>query len=274
MPELPDLEVIKDFLNSEVTGQTIVSVPYVGPIIVRNMLPGDVPSVLTGRKIGETRRRGKFLVMPLDNATIIVINFMLSGRLTYAAPVERFGKLTFLVLGLSGGQQLRYSDATQMGKIYLTDDVMNVPTFAEQGPDALDPSLTLDVFRQRLRKHSGEIKGILTNQLFVTGIGNAYADEILFRARIYPFRKRPALSADEIAQLYDAMHAVLPEAITVLQQRMGRNIHEEIRDFLLVHGKSGRPCPRCGTSISQVAAQQSVTNFCRSCQPGTLIRQS
>ena len=127
-----------------------------------------------------------------------MINFMLSGRLWYAPPAQRIGKRTFLVLTLSNGQQLRYVDQTQMGKIYLTNDLSVIPTFAEQGPDALDPELSLAVFMQRLRRHPGEIKGTLTNQTFIAGIGNAYADEILFAARLYPFLRRAELGSDGI----------------------------------------------------------------------------
>lgn len=274
MPELPDIEVIKDYLAAHIAGQRIESVDHVGAIVVRSLLAGDPASIVVGRTIAGAARRGKFLLLALDNGTQVAINFMLTGRLHLCQPTTRVTTRTYLVLGLSGGLQLRYQDATQMGKIYLTDDLLKIPTFGEQGPDALDASLTLDIFRERLRRHPGEIKGILTNQSFVAGIGNAYADEILFRAGIYPFRKRPQLSQAEIEQVYNAMRTVLTEAMATISQRMGDNIQEEIRDFLLVHGKTNQPCPRCGAPISIVSANQRITNFCRSCQPGTLIRQT
>jgi formamidopyrimidine-DNA glycosylase len=274
MPELPDIEVIKDYLVAHVAGQRIESVHHVGAIVVRSLLVGDAATILAGRTIAGAARRGKFLLLPLDNGVQIAINFMLTGRLLYCPAATRVTTRTYLVLGLSGGLQLRYQDATQMGKIYLTDDVLKIPTFGEQGPEALDAGLTLDVFRDRLRRHPGEIKSILTNQSFVAGIGNAYADEILYRAGIYPFRKRTQLSPAEIECVYDAMRTVLSEAIVTIRERMGDKIHEEIRDFLLVHGKTNQPCPRCGTPISIVSANQRITNFCRSCQPGTLIRQT
>jgi formamidopyrimidine-DNA glycosylase len=274
MPELPDIEVIKDYLATHVAGQRIESADHIGAIVVRNLLPGDAQSVRVGRVLTDAGRRGKFLLLALDDGTQIVINFMLTGRLHYCAPATRVGTRTYLVLGLSGGMQLRYIDATQMGKIYLTDDTAKIPTFAEQGPEALDPVVTLDVFRERLRRHPGEIKGILTNQTFLAGIGNAYADEILFRAGIYPFRKRPQIAAEETARLYEAMRTVLNEATATIRARLGDNIHEEIRDFLLVHGRTNQPCPRCGAPISLVSANQRITNFCRACQPGTLIRQT
>ena len=274
MPELPDIEVISEFLAAHVVGQTIIAVDHVGAIVVRNLLGGDTASVLSGRRIASSRRRGKFLILDLDQVALLAINFMLSGRLMYCSASTKLRAHTYLVLSLSGGEQLRYTDQTQMGKIYLTEDVGKVPTFSEQGPDALDPALTLAVFRDRLRRHPGEIKGSLTNQAFLAGIGNAYADEILYRARVYPFKRRSELEADDIERIYAAIGMVLMEAMATLRQRAGSDIHLEVRDFLLVHGKAGQPCPRCGTSISQVAANQRITNFCRSCQPGTLIRQT
>jgi formamidopyrimidine-DNA glycosylase len=166
---------------------------------------------------------------------------------------------------------LRYVDDKTMGKIYLTRDLELIPGFAAQGPEALDPELTLEAFQVRLQRRRGEIKGILTNQAFLAGIGNAYADEILFRAGLYPFRKRPSLSAEEVERLYHAMGSVLSEAIVTLRERMGDEIHIKVRDFLQVHGKGGSPCPRCGTIISEIRARNRLTNFCRTCQPGRMI---
>ena len=118
-----------------------------------------------------------------------------------------------------------------------------MPTFGELGPEATDPALTLDGFRERLRPRRGEIKGVLVDQTFVAGIGNAYADEILWRAQIYPFRRRTSLSDEEVAALYEAMRTVLAEAIEILSVRVGEEIDKEVRDFLAVHGKPGQPCP-------------------------------
>ncbi len=112
---------------------------------------------------------------------------------------------------------------------------------------------------------------MLTNQGFVAGIGNAYADEICWRARLYPFRRRPALEQDEMHRLYAATSAVLGEAIDILRQRVPETLDAEIRDFVAVHGKPGQPCPRCGTAISEVTRERRATNFCRACQPGLMV---
>ncbi|MFN2224909.1 MAG: zinc finger domain-containing protein, partial [Anaerolineae bacterium] len=117
----------------------------------------------------------------------------------------------------------------------------------------------------------GEIKGILTNQTFLAGIGNAYADEILWRAELYPFRRRPSLDEKEVARLYEAMRATLAEAIETLRGRVGDAIDVEVRGFLAVHGRAGEPCPRCGSAISKVTRERRTTNFCRQCQPGLMV---
>jgi formamidopyrimidine-DNA glycosylase len=272
MPELPDLEVVKEFLQDHVVGQEIAEVEVVRPIVVRNLAGGDLVPRLTGQRIEQVHRRGKFLVLILDSGDYLIINPMLAGRLHYAPRRERRLRKTFVILHLADGMDLRYTDARTMGKVYLTEGLAEVPGFADLGPEALDPNLPPELFGERLRHYRGEIKGILTRQSFVAGIGNAYADEICWRAGVYPFCKRPRLSDEEIGHLYEAMREVLNEAIVTLRERVGADIHVEIRDFLKVHGKGGQPCPRCGTTISEIKAQQRLTNFCRRCQPGSLIR--
>jgi formamidopyrimidine-DNA glycosylase len=167
-----------------------------------------------------------------------------------------------------------------MGQLYLTRDLAQVPDYAGMGPEALE--ISLDDFRARLSKmpgaprrvraYRGEIKGLLTRSEFVAGIGNAYADEILWAARLHPYRRRTQLTPEEIDRLYEAMRATLLDAIEKVRAEMGDDIHRKPRDFMAVHMKTGEPCPRCGTPISLVGANQRITNFCRTCQPGGLIK--
>lgn len=271
MPELPDLEVIRERLAGRVAGLQIVSAAVLRPIIVRDLAGGDPSRDLAGRSILTVTRRGKFLLLGLDDGASIVINPMLAGRIRHAAPLGRDRKRDALALLLGDGSELRYNDAADMGKIYLTRDLAAVPTFAELGPEAIDPALDVAAFAHRARRHSGEIKTMLTNQSFVAGIGNAYADEICWRARLYPFRRRPALDQDEMRRLYEAMGATLNEAIAILRQRVPDTLDVEMRDFLAVHGKPGQPCPRCGASISEVTRERRATHFCRACQPGLMV---
>jgi formamidopyrimidine-DNA glycosylase len=271
MPELPDLEAIREFLAPRLAGVALASVEVRRPLVVRNLVGGDLEGNLQGRQFITASRRGKFLVLPLDGGLFLVINPMLAGRLRYGPPLDRHRKRDALVLDLSDGLELRYHDAKDMGKVYLTAALSQVPTLSDLGPDADDPALTLQVFRQRLKRHHGEIKGILTNQSFVAGIGNAYSDEICWRAGIYPFRRRPSLDEAEVEALYQAMRQELADAIETLRQRVGENIHIEVRDFMAVHGKAGQPCPRCASEISKVTRSRRTTNFCRTCQPGLMV---
>jgi len=271
MPELPELEVVKDFLVEHLVGRRIEKVEVLRPIVVRNLTDLDFASSLEDQAFTKVERRGKFLIFSLD-ALYLVINPMLSGRLYLCPSTERRLAKTFVIWHLEDGIDLRYVDEKQMGKVYLTPDLSLVPGFAMQGPEALE--VPFEAFKERLKQHRGEIKGVLVDQAFVAGIGNAYADEILFRAGVYPFKRRPGLTEGEIRRLYEAMRTVLEESIANIHKRMGDQIHLKFRDFLAVHGKGGSPCPRCGTPISEVRARGRLTNFCRNCQPGIMIGRS
>lgn len=279
MPELPDLEIVREFLAPRIVDLPILSCEVRRPIVVRNLLGGDLCDHLVDQQFTAVDRRAKFLLLPLDTGATLAIHAMLAGRFRYGQPLGRHRKRDVLVLRLddirappgSGDRELRYHDARSMGKVYLTTDLNLIPTFSTLGPEANDPELTLELFRQRLRRHRGEIKGVLTNQTFVAGIGNAYGDEICWRAELYPFRRRPSLDEGEIERLYEAMRSVLAEAIDTLRVRVGAKIDVEVRDFLAVHGKAGQPCLRCGNPISKVTRERRTTNFCRTCQPGLMI---
>jgi formamidopyrimidine-DNA glycosylase len=157
-----------------------------------------------------------------------------------------------------------------MGKIYLVPAGVDRPVpglgSPDQGPDADDPALTVEVWRERIRKHPGELKNLLRNQAFVAGIGNAYSDEILHAAGLLPFRKRASLATEEVDALYAATRSTLADAIAVLRERVPPTFEKQVRDFLAVHDKGGQPCPRCGTRITEVRAGGFITSYCRGCQ--------
>jgi formamidopyrimidine-DNA glycosylase len=129
----------------------------------------------------------------------------------------------------------------------------------------------LDAFVKSLQRQRGEVKSVLTRQSFVAGIGNAYADEICWRAGLYPFRRRSSLDEREMKALYRAMRDVLIEATAAIRQQIGPRTDVEVRGFLSVHGHPGEPCPRCGSAISEVKRERRATHFCRTCQPGLML---
>lgn len=273
MPELPELEVIAEVLNRRIAGSTVMVVkifPPGGIIVVRDLTFSGFEPGLVGKKISGINRRGKFVIFSLEPDFFLVINLKLSGRLQLAKPGEkRLGK-TYISFTLNNDWQLRYLDQKQMGQVYLTSTLETVPDYDSLGPEPFD--LTNEQFLQRLKRFHGEIKGILTRGELAAGIGNAYADEILWAARLHPYRKQNQLTDEEKERLYQSVQATLKDAIMKVRQRMGENIHLEPREFMAVHMKTGMPCPRCGTRISLVGANQRITNFCRSCQPGGLIK--
>jgi formamidopyrimidine-DNA glycosylase len=276
MPELPELEVVCEVLQRRIVAQTISElqvVPPGGPIVCRDLTHDGFEQTLVGAKASAIARRGKFLVFSFEaggRAVFLAINPKLTGRLQLAAPSEKRLARTHLVFTFGDGQQLRYVDQKQMGQLYLTRELDSVPEYAGMGPEPFE--ISLEAFRQRLRPFRGEIKGVLTRGACVAGIGNAYADEILWAARLHPYRKRTQLTPEEVSRLYAAMRDTLTEAIQKVRLEMQENIHLKPREFLAVHMKTGEPCPRCGTPISLVGANQRVTNFCRTCQPGGLIK--
>jgi formamidopyrimidine-DNA glycosylase len=274
MPEVPDLEAIRKFFNRSIVGQAIRSVGTPIPVVIR-VPREEFVRLLTGDSLGEVHRHGKFLLFPFESGRLMVINPMLTGRFSLVAPTVKKAARTCFVLSLSGGSELRYADQRVMGRVYLVtpETLTAVPQFAEMGPDVLSPELTEQAFRDRLKRHNGQIKSILVNHRFVAGIGNAYSDEILWEARVHPYRKRPQLSDDELHALYVSTRGVLEWAEPIVAKRMvqgGEGLdYSEWRDHLRVHRRGGQPCPRCGSTISEITAGQRITSFCRHCQPET-----
>ena len=271
VPELPDLTIVAEELDRRVAGRTVVEATAPTPILVR-ATPGDL-AALSGATLGSARRRGKFLLMPIErpdgSARVLAANPMLAGRFWLVGSKERVRARTGLRVGLEGlDEELRYVDREMLGKLYLVapDRLDDIPGWTEMGPDADDPGLTLDAFRQRIRRHPGELKPLLRNSRFVAGIGNAYSDEILWEAQLAPFRRRSTLSAEQVDRLYAAMRTVLADAIERLRDLVPPNIETQHREFLKVHLRGGQPCPRCGRELRQIGGREATT-FCRTCQP-------
>jgi formamidopyrimidine-DNA glycosylase len=287
MPELPELEIVRDVLQRRLVGRRIMEVslsPKGGPIVVRDLTGHGFREGLMGRSIESVQRRGKFLLFGLSSETgpkpggsrregplTLAVNPKLTGRLQLSAPTGKKAGPVHVTLHFEAPtEELRYVDQKRMGQLYLTAELAAIPTFAEMGPDALEASP--EIFRNRLRRFRGEIKGVLSREQFLAGIGNAYADEILWQARLHPYRKVSSMTPEEIDRLYAAMNVTLRESIEKVEAAMGEDIHLKPRDFFAVHMRGGKLCPRCGAKVSEITAGGRITNFCRSCQPGGLIR--
>ena len=290
MPELPDLAIVADALQAALAGRPIVSAEAPAPLAVRGT-PAEL-AALAGQQLERVRRRGKFIVLELTRDRVAV-NAMLTGRFQLGAPGDKLPANTAVILrfGPRTGRapkaaawtkgapwlpaadaepEIRYRDPSQMGKVYLLPAGVSRPVAGfedvEQGPDADDPALTIEVWRERIRRHPGELKSLLRNQAFVAGIGNAYSDEILHAAKLSPFRRRSSLAPEEVDALYEAMRATLARANGVLRERVPPTFEKQVRDFLAVHLRGGEACPRCGTRLSEVSSRSEATTWCRGCQ--------
>jgi formamidopyrimidine-DNA glycosylase len=290
VPELPDLTVVAEAFDAALRGRPIDRAEALAPLAVRGT-PDELAG-LVGQRLTAIEQRGKYLVIGLERDRVVV-NPMLTGRFQLAEPAVRLPTKTALVLGFgprtgpptsrlarwtrdaawlpgdSARVEIRYRDPTQMGKVYLLPAGLDrtVPGLDDDlGPDIDDPKLSLDIWRERIRKHPGELKNLLKNQAFVAGIGNAYSDEILHAARLLPFRKRSSLATEEVDALYVAARKTVDDALGVLRARVPPTFETQVRDFLAVHGKGGTACPRCGTRISEVKPGGFVTSYCRGCQ--------
>ena len=289
MPELPDITILAEAFGAALVGRTIVAASAPDPLVLR-ATPTEFATLL-GDRLLDVRQRGKFLVLEAGRTTMWA-SPMLTGRFAMVAPdvarpkgsvILRFGPwvgpgpdvvapwvrdATWLPVR-DAEVELRYLDPTRMGKLYLVpvDAPRSVPGTApaDLGPDANDPALTVGEFRTRIRRHPGELKGLLRNQSFVAGIGNAYSDEILWAARLSPFRRRSSLADEEIRTLYAAMRETLAWSIDILRARVPPTFEKQVRDHLKVHLRGGLPCPRCGAGISQVGGRE-ATSYCRACQ--------
>jgi formamidopyrimidine-DNA glycosylase len=270
VPELPDLTVVAEELARRLSGRTVLAVSTPTPILVR-ATPAELDS-LVGASVGRPRRRGKFLLLPFERTNapvrILAANPMLAGRFWITGLSDRVRARTGLRLHLDGDLELRYVDRAMLGKLYLVtpDGLDGIPGWAEMGPDADDPELTLERFRERIRRHPGELKPLLRNSRFVAGIGNAYSDEILWAAGLSPRRRRSTLTDDEVARLYEAMRSVLTEAVHRLRTLVPPDVQTQHREFLKVHLRGGSACPRCGRELRQIGGREATT-FCRTCQP-------
>ena len=274
MPELPELEALRLQLGPRLEGRLVTAVdvnPKSGHLL--RYPPESFAHELPFRTFTHTWRRGKHLVFDLELAAggdmrHLVINPMLGGRFQLAGPDAKAPATRVFSLRLDGGDELRYLDFRDMGRIYWTADVpRDVPAWSEMGPEADEVAAAgLETFRKRLRRYRDELKDLLRNQAFLAGIGNAYSDEILWEARLLPLRRRATLRPEEEEALYEAVGVVLRRSIDAILANPDYDESKQDRTFMQVHARAGGACPRCGHRISQLGSNREPLNFCRGCQ--------
>jgi len=268
MPELPEVETIKNELLPWVVGQSFTKVTIVDAKVVCGGSAREVRRGLIGQKIESLERRGKYLIFHLSNGRSLIIHLRMTGVLLLnPRGVDRYARAGF---HLSNGHRLVFSDRRRLGLIWLVDDADTV--VCKLGPEPLDESFTPGILGQRLSRHHISIKAALLDQCIVAGIGNMYADEALFAARIHPLRKADSLSPEEVQALHHCVRRVLQAAIGSKGASVDTYVRPEGElgtahfDFKVAH-RGSKSCPVCGGTIERVLVQNRGTCFCPRCQP-------
>ena len=280
MPELPDLAYVESVLRPALVGRRITGARTGDPLVLRVMVTDPFPAALVGRTFTDVSRRGHFMRFALDGELVLVINAMLVGRYRLlpppapasnkldAAARKRDPRALGLALALDDGGELQYVDDKRMGKVYVTRaaDEQQIPIYGKLGLDVLSPAFTRDAFGRVLSRRRDQARMFLMDKTALASIGNAYADEILFAARIHPKTFCSKLSPGEVDALYSAIPSVLRQAIDEIARRQ-QPVEVKVRDFLKVRGRDGKPCPSCGTTLRAVRVGDGDACFCPTCQP-------
>jgi len=269
VPELPELEILKEILERRVLRREIAAARALRPGILKTLTPGL--DTLCGKAFTGITRRGKHLIFTLDDNAHLLIHLMLAGRLVLCGSGTRPTKATGLFVRFTDGQDLRLVEngSVKRARAYLVADPKEVREVAGAGPEPLSSAFTYQVLAQRITARRTQVKKLLTDQRLIAGIGSAYADEILFRARISPVRYASTLGDDEIVRLYEAIGSILREAIDAIRAAAGEDpFTDDIRDFMRVVKKTGKPCPACGTRIEEIRYAATRTYYCPACQAG------
>ena len=267
MPELPEVETIKNELLPHILGREVTAVTLLWEGIVKKPSVEEFRSRVVGQKITGLTRRGKYLLFGLSSGEILVMHMKMTGSLLLDSADNRF---TRAVIHLGDGTKLNFRDPRKFGAMWLTGDENTVAD--RLGPEPLEDGFTPEVLAQRLRNRVAPIKAILIDQSFLAGIGNMYADEALFAAGIHPLRQGGSLTQDEIERLHRAIKRVLWSAIG----NKGASVRNYFRpggepgtahfEFKVAHG-IGKDCPNCGTPIQRITVRNRGTYFCPNCQP-------
>jgi formamidopyrimidine-DNA glycosylase len=273
VPELPEVETVVRDLRPLLVGRRLASVRVSKHALRRPWSKAWAP-LLAGRRVEEVRRRGKWIVLALDGSSRLVFHLGMTGRLTVAPAGEPVADHTHLVIDLDGGgEQLRFRDVRRFGSATFFPDAGALEQFFEKaglGPEPFD--LDPRAWHEALRGTDRNLKAVLLDQRVVAGVGNIYADESLFEARLYPARPASGLSAAEAGRLRRAIATVLTRAV----ERRGSTIRDYLggsgqrggyQEEFRAYGRAGQPCRRCGTPIERVRIAGRSTHYCPRCQP-------
>jgi formamidopyrimidine-DNA glycosylase len=269
MPELPDIALYLHALRGHVVGRELKGVRLTSPFVLRSVEP-TVDEVV-GRNVVDVRRLGKRIVLALEGDLFMILHLMIAGRLRWKAPEAKVpGKLGLAAFDFDEGTLiLTEASKKKRAALYLCRGEAELDAHDPGGIEPLE--MGFDAFRDALTERNHTVKRALTDPRILSGIGNAYSDEILHRAKLSPLIWTRRLDEGELERLYEAIRQVLHEWIVRLQEQYGDRFPDKVTAFrpeMAAHGKYGEPCPVCGDPIQRIVFADRETNYCATCQTG------
>jgi formamidopyrimidine-DNA glycosylase len=272
VPELPDITVYIDHLESRLVGQTLERVRLLNPFVLRSVTPPIAAA--EGAKVTGLRRLGKRIVIELESELFLVLHLMIAGRLRWVGKGAKLpGRITLAAFEFPSGTLIFTEAGTKRrASMHLVQGEAALAAMDPGGLEVLEAGL--EEFAARLKRENHTLKRALADPRLFSGIGNAYSDEILHRARLSPVALSFALSEAEVTRLYQATRATLVEWTERLRQHAGGEFPEKVtafREGMAVHGRFGKPCPACGSPVQRIVYAENETNYCARCQTGGRI---
>jgi len=271
MPELPEVETIKNELLPHIVGRQVTGVTLFWEGIIRQPSVKEFYSRLIGQRLTGLARRGKYLIFSLTSTKVLIVHLRMTGSLLVGRDSSEPPKYTRAIIHLDEGINIFFRDPRKFGVMRLVEDASII--VGKLGPEPLEAGFTPQVLAQRLANRTAPVKALLSDQTFIAGIGNMYADEALFAARIHPLRRGGSLSPEEVERLHHTIQQILRSAIG----NKGASVENYFRpdgtlgtahfQFQVAHRLGGKLCPVCGTPIERIVVRNRGTYFCPRCQP-------
>lgn len=273
MPEMPEVEIIRRYLDTVLSGQKIMKIDILLSRQIKWPQPEQYRAMAIGRTIRAMHRRGKYLIMELDNGNELIFHLRMTGRLVFESdgvPQDSYARLLFF---LDGGGVLVYGDTRTLGAVYALapGERWRIHGLDAMGPEPLSAEFTPEYLFQLVQGKKTVIKSLLLNQKYIGGIGNIYDDEALFLAGIHPARRASSLTREECLCLYQAINSVIEAGIrdggtTFRDYQNGEGGQGSHQEHLWVYNRKGKHCRKCGTLIEKMTLGGRGTHFCPVCQ--------
>lgn len=273
MPELPEVETIRRSLVDKVKGRRIQGVEILLPRLIKWPSAYEFQALVTGKTILQLDRKGKYLILRLEDNMTLVIHLRMTGRLYFVTNDDKTDRFTHIIFDLGDGAKLLYADTRTLGTLYAMpeSELWRIAGLASMGPEPLTQEFSPAYFRGLLAGRKGRIKALLLNQKLIGGLGNIYVDEALAIAGIDPDRLACSLNDEEAALLYEAVNQVIYDGIhhggtSFRDYRDGEGKSGSHQNYLAVYGRKGQPCRRCGAPIERKEVAGRGTHYCPNCQ--------